>query len=81
MNFSRGLRKHIPVNPSSLNEFILKVQEQKSMYKVTMLLRMRAHRTPLKKNLLCEVTTEPPVGGELVNTIKNNKYMSNYREL
>ena len=51
------------------------------MYKVSMLLRMRAHRTPLKNNILCEVTTEPPVGGELVNTIKNNKYMSNYQRL
>ena len=45
------------MNPSSLSWSILKVQEQKGMYKDTMLLRMRAHRTPLKNNILCEVTS------------------------
>ncbi len=34
------------MNPSSLSGLILEVQEQKGMYKDTMLLRMRAHRTP-----------------------------------
>jgi len=51
------------------------------MYKDTVLPRMRAHRTPLKNNKNCEVTTELPVGGELVNTKKNNKYMSNLQKL
>ena len=45
------------MNPSSLNWFIIAVQEQKSMYKVAMLLRMRAHRIPLKNNILYEVTS------------------------
>jgi len=45
------------MNPSSLSWCNLKIQKQKSMYKVTMLLRMRAHRTPLKKQILCEVTS------------------------
>ena len=46
------------MNPSSLSWFILEVQGQKGMYNGAMLLRMRAHRTPLKNNILCEVTTE-----------------------
>ncbi len=44
------------MNPSSLSRLNLEVQEQKGMYKDIMLLRMRAHRTPLKNNLTCEVT-------------------------
>jgi len=60
------------MNPSSLSWFNLEVQEpacrqarQKSMNRVcelseankdTMLLRMRAHRTPLKIITFCEVT-------------------------
>ena len=58
------------MNPSSLSGLNLEVQEpacpkgmalppagrQKGMYKDIMLLRMRAHRTPLKNNLTCEVT-------------------------
>ena len=49
--------KFIPMNPSSLSWFNLKVQKQKSMYKGAMFLRMRVHRTPLiKNNILCEVT-------------------------
>ena len=44
------------MNPSSLSWFILEVQKQKEMYKGPMLLRMRVHRTPLKNNILCEVT-------------------------
>jgi len=44
------------MNPSSLSWFTIEVQGQKSMYKGVMLLRMRAHRTPLKKNIICEVT-------------------------
>jgi len=41
------------------------------------MLGLKSH---LKIIIHCEVTTEPPVGGELVNTIKNNKYMSNYQK-
>ncbi len=44
------------MNPSSLSWFNLAVQKQKSMYKDSMFPRMRAHRTPLKNNIICEVT-------------------------
>ena len=44
------------MNPSSLSWFFLQVQKPKSMYKGAMFLRMRAHRTPLKNNIICEVT-------------------------
>jgi len=54
------------MNPSSLSWFNLEVQKQKCMNRVcelseankdTMLLRMRAHRIPLKNNILYEVTS------------------------
>ena len=35
-------------------------------------------RTPLKNNILCEVTTER---SELVNTFENKKIMSKYQSL
>jgi len=33
----------------------------------------------IKKQIQCEVTTETPTGGELVNIKKNSKNMSKYQ--
>ena len=35
---------------------------------------LSVHRTPLKNNLLCEVTTELPAGSEFANTLENRYY-------
>jgi len=44
------------MNPSSFSWFNLVEQEQNSMYINSLLLRMRAHRTPLKLIYIRKVT-------------------------